>query len=320
MRRLLLLLALSGALAGCSDSAQTTTQPAPTPPPTQASSPTTAPLSDAGFPVIVVDPTGSMTIMTQPRRIISLSATHTEILYAIGAGDQIAATDLTSNYPPEANDTPKVDSFAFNLEEVLALQPDLVIVAFDFSGEVAALDAAGVNVLLMPPPTDVAKMLLQFDILGTATGNVVSARAERDRLKTAIEGFFDVYNVSDSPLTFFHEVDDTLFSVNGTTFLGDIYESFGLVNIADAAPDEFGSGFPQLSAEFILQEDPDLIFLGDSGFGVTAGSLEERPAWDSLSAVINGTVFELDTEIAGRWGPRTDQVVRSIADALEALS
>ncbi len=258
--------------------------------------------------------------MTQPRRIISLSATHTEILYAIGAGDQIAATDLTSNFPPEANDTPKVDSFAFNLEEVLALQPDLVVVAFDFSGEVEALDAAGVNVLLMPPPTDVAKMLLQFDILGTATGNVVSARAERDRLKTAIEGLFDVYNVSDSPLTFFHEVDDTLFSVNGTTFLGDIYESFGLVNIADAAPDEFGSGFPQLSAEFILQEDPDLIFLGDSGFGVTADSLEERPAWDSLSAVINGAVFELDTEIAGRWGPRTDQVVRSIADALEALS
>ena len=316
MRRLLLILILL--VAACSDSAQPT-EPAPPTPTTEAPSPTTAPPSDVGFPVIVVDPTGSMTIMTQPRRIISLSATHTEILYAIGAGDQIAATDLTSNYPPAANDTPKVDSFAFNLEEVLALQPDLVIVAFDFSGEVEALDAAGVNVLLMPPPSDVAQMLLQFDILGTATGNVAGARAERSRLQTAIGGLIDVYNVSDAPLTFFHEVDETLFSVNSTTFLGDIYASFGLTNIADAAPDEFGSGFPQLSAEFILEADPNVIFLGDAGFGVTADSLMERPAWDSLSAVINGTVFELDTEIAGRWGPRTDQVVRAIADALESL-
>ncbi|MDH3729671.1 MAG: ABC transporter substrate-binding protein, partial [Acidimicrobiia bacterium] len=258
MRRLLLLMAIVIAAAACSDSAQTA-ETVSRPPPTEVSPPTTAPPSDAGFPVIVVDPTGSMTIMTQPRRIVSMSATHTEILYAIGAGDQIAATDLTSNYPPEANDTPKVDSFAFNLEEVLALQPDLVVVAFDFSGEVEALDAAGVNVLLMPPPSDVAQMLLQFDILGTATGNVVGARAERDRLKTAIDGLVDVYNVTDAPLTIFHEVDETLFSVNSSTFLGDIYGSFGLVNIADEAPDEFGSGFPQLSAEFILEADPDLI-------------------------------------------------------------
>jgi iron complex transport system substrate-binding protein len=115
-------------------------------------------------------------------------------------------------------------------------------------------------------------------------------------------------------------VDETLFSVNSSTFLGDIYARFGLVNIADEAPDEFGSGFPQLSAEFVLEADPDIIFLGDAGFGVTAESVGTRPGWDSLSAVANSAVFELDTDIAGRWGPRTDELVRQIAKALESLN
>ena len=172
MRRLFLLLTLLTLLAmvsACDDTARPqpagfgTTAPA-----------TSAPPSNAGFPVIVVDPTGSLTIMERPQRIVSLSATHTEMLYAIGAGDQIAATDLTSDYPAEAADTPKVDSFAFNLEEVLALQPDLVIVAFDFSGEIEALEDAGVNALLLPPPSDVAGMLLQLNLIGTATGNAAA--------------------------------------------------------------------------------------------------------------------------------------------------
>jgi iron complex transport system substrate-binding protein len=309
-----LLLSLVVAIAACSDTAQPTQSTALI---TTAPA-TTAPPSDAGFPVIVVDPTGSMTIFERPQRIVSLSATHTEMLYAIGAGDQIAATDLTSDFPPEARDTPKVDSFAFNLEQVLALQPDLVIVAFDFSGEVEALEGAGVNALLLPPAGDVAEMLLQLNLIGTATGNAPAARGEADRLRTAIDGLIDVYR-TDEALTFYHEVDSTLFSVNSATLLGGIYESFGLVNIADAAPDEFGSGFPQLSAEFILESDPDIIFLGDSGFGVTAESLGERPGWNSLSAVRDGRVFEVDTDIAGRWGPRTDVLVRQIADALDSL-
>ena len=248
-----------------------------------------------------------------------MSATHTEILYAIGAGDLIAGTDLTSNYPAAAVDTDKVDAFNFNAEEVLALDPDLVVLAFDFSGEVAAMEVAGVPALLLPPASDLGDVYRQIAILGIATDNQQAATDEIAALLSRVEDIVAAYEPPDQPLTFFHEVDETLFSANSASFLGQLYALFGLVNIADEVPDEFGSGFPQLSAEFIIESDPNLIFLGDSAFGVTAETLEQRPGWDEMSAVFNGTVFELDAEVSGRWGPRTHLVVQQIFDAVSSL-
>jgi iron complex transport system substrate-binding protein len=122
------------------------------------------------------------------------------------------------------------------------------------------------------------------------------------------------------PLTVFHEVDNTLFSANSSTFLGDIYRRLGLVNIADAVPDEFASGYVQLSEEYLFSQDPDLIFLGDAGFGENSATVRARPGWDALSAVRHGAVFELDGDIAGRWGPRTVTLVEEIVAAIKAAS
>jgi iron complex transport system substrate-binding protein len=272
------------------------------------------------FPVVVSAYGRDVQIDTQPRRIVSLSATHTEILFAIGAGEYIVGTDLTSDFPPAAQATAKVDAFNFNAEAVFALEPDLVVLAFDFSGELEALEAGGVNALLLPPAADLEDMFRQFELIGLATGRADRGRQEAQRLRAAIEAIVARYEPPLEPLTFFHEVDETLFSANSATFLGRLYGLFGLVNIADEAPDEFGSGFPQLSAEFILEADPDLIFLGDAAFGVSAATVAARPGWDELSAVAGGAVFTLDADISGRWGPRTDQVVQQMADAVGSLS
>lgn len=269
-------------------------------------------------PVSVEGDAGRLVLDDRPERVVSLSATHTEILYAIGAGDRIVATDLTSNYPAEAATTTKVDAFNFNIEEIAATEPDLVITAFDFQGEVAALQAIGIPVLLLIPAANLDDTYEQIEILGDVTGRESEAADLVSSMQTQIDDL--VASSSGKSLTMFHEVDNTLFTANSSTFLGDIYRLLGLSNIADAVPDEFGSGYVQLSEEYLFSEDPDLIFLGDASFGESLETVGGRPGWDTLTAVQTGAVFELDGDIAGRWGPRTVDLVKAIVAAIEAAS
>lgn len=251
---------------------------------------------------------------------MSLSATHTEVLYAIGAGDQIVGTDLTSDYPPEAAETAKVDAFNFSVEEVAALDPDLVILAFDFNNEVAALKAAGIDSLLLPPPPNLVGAYEQIPAVGLATGHLEEANQVSGDLKRDIDAVLAEAPRIEPPPVIYHEVDATLFSANSDTFLGDIYREFGFVNVADEVPDEFGSGFVQISEEFILESDPDIIFLADGDFGEDAASVAARPGWEDLDAVQGSRVVELDGDVAGRWGPRTLDLVHQIASAVEELA
>ena len=275
-------------------------------------------LVSCASPVSVEGDAGRLVLDDRPERVVSLSATHTEILYAIGAGDRIVATDLTSNFPGEAATTTKVDAFNFNIEEIAATKPDLVVTAFDFQGEVAALQAIGIPVLLLIPASNLDDTYEQIEILGDVTGRESEAADLVSSMQTQIDDL--VSSTSGESLTMFHEVDNTLFSANSSTFLGDIYRLLGLTNIADAVPDEFGSGYVQLSEEYLFSEDPDLIFLGDASFGESLETVSGRPGWDTLTAVQTGAVFELDGDIAGRWGPRTVDLVEDIVAAIEAAS
>jgi iron complex transport system substrate-binding protein len=269
-------------------------------------------------PVTVEGDAGRVVLDDRPTRIVSLSATHTEILYAIEAGNLIVATDLTSNYPAQAETTTKVDAFNFNIEEIAATDPDLVITAFDFQGEVSGLEAVGIPVLLLMPASNLTDAYEQIQILGDVTGRDSEAADLVSSMRSKIDGL--VASTPGGSLTMFHEVDNTLFSANSSTFLGEIYQLLGLSNIADAVPDEFSSGYVQLSEEFLFSEDPDLVFLGDASFGENIETVSSRPGWDTLTAVKTGAVFELDGDIAGRWGPRTVDLVEDILAAIESVS
>jgi iron complex transport system substrate-binding protein len=118
------------------------------------------------------------------------------------------------------------------------------------------------------------------------------------------------------PLTIFHEIDDTLFSVDSTTFIGELYGLLGLRNIADAAEGDSG-GYPQLSAEFVVSADPDIIFLADTKCcGQSLETIGARPGWSGLTAVQNGNVVELDDDVASRWGPRVVDFLQSVSDGV----
>ena len=118
-----------------------------------------------------------------------------------------------------------------------------------------------------------------------------------------------------------HELDDTLYTVTSSTFIGEVYTLAGLVNAADPA-DADGSawGYPQLSAEYLLDADPDLIFLADTRCcAQDAETVAARPGWESLTAVETGRIVELDDDVASRWGPRIVDFLRAIVNAVNAI-
>jgi iron complex transport system substrate-binding protein len=313
VRRRLALLAFVSALmiSACGDDGSAATSSAPA----ATALPETIPTTEAvGFPVDV----GGVAIQAPPERIVSASATHTEILYAIGAGDDIIATDLYSNHPPEAEAIEKIDAFNLNAEALAALDPDLVVLSFDPGDASATFATLEIPALVFDAPADLEDVYDQITELGAATGQVDEAAATVDEMRSAIEEIVAGVDLPEEPITYYHEVDDTLYSITSSTFLGSLYGLLGLENIADPA-DGDGLGYPQLTAEYILDADPDLIFLGDVAYGETAASVAERPGWDTLSAVQEGRVVELDSDLASRWGPRIVEFLASVAASLPAL-
>ena len=298
---LLLLVALVG--AGCSQNGSTSDAARPAE-------------QGAGFPVTLDTPTGKVVLDRQPKRIVSMSPTATEILFAIGAGGQVVAVDSNSNYPEEA---PKTDLSAYqpNLEAVAGYKPDLVVYSDD-PGELAAgLGKLGIAALQQPAAKRLDDTYAQIDQLGRATGHA----AEAGQLTTTMRGELDKIAAGrpERPLTYYHELDKNLYSATSKTFIGQLYAQLGMENIADAA-DKDASGYPQLSAEYVVKADPDLIFLADTKCcGQSARTVAARDGWDQLTAVKSGGVVELDDDVASRWGPRVVDFLKTVAAKVQTL-
>lgn len=277
------------------------------------SSESAAPTVAASFPVTIENNGTSVVIPEQPDAIISLSPTATEILFAIDAGDQVIAVDDQSNYPAEAP-VSDLSGFTPNLESIVALSPDLVVVSFDVDGIVAALTAAEIPVLVQYAAATLDDTYLQIAELGTATGQTAKAEELTSQMKSDIDAAIAQVPAEAAGLTYFHELDNTLYTVTSATFIGSIYALAGLTNIADTAADA-ASGYPQLSPEFIVDADPAIVFLADTKCcGQTADTLAQRPGFEGLSAIANNSVVELDDDVASRWGPRTVDFVKAIVD------
>lgn len=294
------------------------TQAGPTPTPVATSSLAATPTPEpVAFPVTVNAANGEVTIERRPERIVSLSPTATEMLFAIGAGSQVVAADEYSNYPPEAPDT-DLSGYEPNVEAIAALDPDLVVLANDVNDVVASLETLGVPVILSPAAASLDDTYAQIEQLGAATGHVDEAAEVVSAMKSEIQELVGRVPKFDEAPTYYHELDQTYFSVMSETFIGQVYALVGLENIADAA--KAGGAYPQLSAEFIIEADPDLIFLADAKCcGVTAEQVAKRPGWDRITAVRRGAVVELDDDVASRWGPRVVEFLRIVVERVSSL-
>ena len=233
-------------------------------------------------------------------------------------GDQVVAVDQYSYYPPEAPVT-DLDGWNPNVEAIASYDPDLVVM--QGSSEVAEnVEALGITVWSHDAPIVFADVYDQISSLGEITDRSVEAAELVEWMTTAIETL--VKTAPDaSGLTFYHELDNTLYTVTSNTFIGNVYGSFMMENVADPA-DADGSawGYPQLSDEYLIDADPDLIFLADTlCCGQTAETVSARPGWEQLTAVQNGHIFELNDDVASRWGPRLVEFIEVISNAVTEL-
>ena len=245
-------------------------------------------------------------------RIVSLSPTATEMLFAIGADEQVLAVDDQSNYPPQVLDKPHdLSGYQPNVEAIAALKPDLVLIGDDTSGLSKQLDALGLATWVGLAATSFDDVYTQIEQLGALTGHIGEAAELVSKMQSEIDAAVKATPQPTKPLTYFHELDNTYYSVTQNTFIGQVYALFGLQSIADLQ--EVSSDYPQLSAESIIQADPDFIFLADGGFGESPETAAARPGWANLKAVTGGHVVVVDADIASRWGPRVVDYVKDIA-------
>ena len=255
-----------------------------------------------------------------PHRIVSLSATATESLFAIGAGPQVVAVDDQSDYPKQAPRT-KLSGFTPNVEAIAGYKPDLVIVAYDPNGLAATLRGLGIRVLVQDAATNLTGAYTQILALGRVTGRLPAATGVVTRMKTQIRALLTKATPRARGLTVFHELGPDLYTVTSSTFVGRVYSLFGLKNIADAADTAGSGGYPKLSAEYVVSRSPDIVVLADINCcAQSAKTVAARPGWSSVAAVKTGTIVRIDDSIASRWGPRIVNFVRAVAAALAHVS
>ena len=266
------------------------------------------------FPVTVTsgqDPeTTELVLPAQPTSIVSISPSATEMLFAIGAGDQVIAVDAFSYFPAEAPVT-DLSGFEPNVEAILGYEPDLVVASGDPGDLVSALDAAGVPTLLLPSALDIDETYDQIERLGAATGHPEEAGTLTEQMTADIAAAVASVPAGE-PLTYYHELDPSFFSASSETFIGQVYGLFGLQNIADAT----GEAYPQLSQEFIVTADPDVIFVTSGDFSDSPDTIAARPGWDTITAVADGDVVVVDADTSSRWGPRVVAFVEAVAAEL----
>jgi iron complex transport system substrate-binding protein len=268
-------------------------------------------------PIKLHTPYGVVTIAKRPARIISLSATATEDVYAVGAGKQVVAVDSYSNYPAQAPRT-HLSGFTPNIEAIAKYRPDLVLIDTDANNIVHKLGELGIPVLVEPPAANLSGVYAEIAQIAKATGHTQEARRVNARIREQVGAIVRSVPRPKTPFTVYHELDQNYYSATSKTFIGQMYKLLGLRNIADKA--KGSSTYPQLSAEYIIASNPDLIVLADTVCcGQSAATVAARPGWSNIAAIKTGDVVPMNDSIASEWGPRIVLFLKAVGGALKTL-
>ncbi len=266
------------------------------------------------FTFLGLHPTQAATAI--PKRIISLSPSATEILYAIGAGNQVIAVDDLSNYPSKAPIT-KLSAFSPNVEALLNYKPDLIILNADATKALevkAALEKLNIKVFFERAPLNLKEAYLEITALGRTTGKISGAQSVISEMKRKISAAIKMGKTK-KKITFFHELDNTLYSATSDTFIGKVYKDFNLINVADQAATADSAGYPQLQSEYVIKSNPKIIFLADAQYGESLETLTKRAGWNGIAAIKSKNVVALPEDIPSRWGPRLVDFYEFIASS-----
>jgi ABC-type Fe3+-hydroxamate transport system substrate-binding protein len=245
-------------------------------------------------------------------KIISLSTTHTEIIQSLEAQDTLIAVDAFSevDFPVQ-----RIDAYTVTAEKLAPLNPDMVIVAFDFNGIVDGLESQEINYVLLPPAKNFEDVYSQISTIGEIVNKKGAASSKVRDMKLEINRILDDANYEN--VSVYHEIGYSygIYSVNSDSLIGEIYNALGVVNIANSEEDPFGSGYPALSEEMVIDSNPDYIVVGHSDY--LNKDLSIREGWGNISAVESSNVYFLDDTLASNWGTTTVQLVKELSTAFE---
>ena len=247
------------------------------------------------------------------QRVVSLSTTHTEIIQTLGGENLLVGIDSfsESELPIE-----KIDAFTVTADELVNLNPDLVIVAFDFNGIIDGLEALNLNYVLLPPARNFDEVYTQI----MEIGNIINKSDESIDLVSEMENDVAeiIENFSAQNVKVFHEIGYTygIYTVNENSFIGEIYNLLGVDNIANFKEDPFGSGYPEFSEEEILMANPNLIIVGHSDY--LNKDLSTRVGWEEITAIQSGNLFFLDENLANNWGTNTVDLLNTLSEVTQS--
>jgi len=264
------------------------------------------------FLALLVSMCSSPTQESEEIKIISLSTTHTEIIQSLEAQDTLIAVDAFSevDFPVQ-----RIDAYTVTAEELAPLNPDMVIVAFDFNGIVEGLESQKINYLLLPPAKNFDDIYSQISTIGELVNKKSEASVKIREMKSEINQILN--NANYENISVYHEIGYSygIYSVNEESLIGEIYNALGVSNIANSEEDPYGSGYPALTEEMVIESNPDYIVVGHSDY--LNKDLSIREGWENITAVVNSNVFFLDDTLASNWGTTTVQLVEEISLTFE---
>jgi len=245
---------------------------------------------------------------SQEIKVVSLSTTHTEIIQSLNAQETLVAIDSFSevDFPVQV-----IDAYTVTAEELAPLNPDVVILAFDFNGIVEGLENQELNYVLLPPAKNIEEVYLQIETIGSLVNKESEAFSTIRDMKIAINRILDNANFGNTSV--YHEIGYSygIYSVNSNSLIGQIYNSLGVTNIANNTEDPFGSGYPSLTEEQIIESNPEYIVIGHSDY--LNKDISTRMGWEDINAIENSNVYFLDENLANNWGTTTVDLVEQIA-------
>tara|TARA_B100000427_G_scaffold97427_1_gene80202 strand:- start:128 stop:1111 length:984 start_codon:yes stop_codon:yes gene_type:complete len=252
--------------------------------------------------------TGSEVSNTE-KRVVSLSTTHTEVIQVLGSESLLVGVDAFSEteLPVE-----KIDAFTVTAEDLVKLNPDLVLIAFDFNGIVEGLESLKINYVILPPAGNFEDVYSQIEEIG----NLIDREDESSYLVSSMKNDVKeiIENFSEENIRVFHEIGFTygIYTVNENSFIGEIYNLLGVENIANLKEDPFGGGYPEFSEEEVLEANPNLIVVGHSDY--LNKDLSTRIGWEQIAAVQTDNVFFLDENLANNWGASTVDLINTLSE------
>ena len=267
----------------------------------------------------VTDGLGREITLTGPaQRVVSLAPSNTEILFAIGAGNQVVGRDALSDFPEAAKKITDIGSTfdALNTEKIVSLKPDLVLAAeINTPEQVKQLEDLHLTVYYLKNPLTLEEMYGNLETVAQLTGHDQEAATLIESLKKRVAAVDEKIAPISSRPNVFYELDATdpakPYTAGKGTFVTQLIERAGGHNIAADL-----DGYPQMSLEQVVAANPAFIILGDARYGVSAESIAQRPGWGNLSAVKNGQVVPFNDDLVSRPGPRLVDAVEQLAHLL----